>query len=108
MLVAGEVVEVEVRNVEVFGIFCSHHDQEILVLIPDISWVACFNSCRQFAEPGDRFFVKILNVDSNTGKVAASLKALHPDPWVAGLLKLGAIHRARVVRRVEKADRCND
>jgi predicted RNA-binding protein with RPS1 domain len=108
MLVAGQVVEVEVRTVAVFGVFCAHGEQELLVLIPEMSSVAYFNSCHQFAEPGDRLTVKVIHVDPATGKAAASVRALYPDPWPAGLLAPGSEHQARVVRYVEKADRCAD
>jgi predicted RNA-binding protein with RPS1 domain len=108
MLAIGDVVEVEVRTVAVFGIFCRHGEQEVLVLIPEISWVASFCSCKQFAEAADRLTVKITNVDAKTGKIAASIKALHPDPWASGDLSPGTEHNARVIRYVEKADRCND
>jgi predicted RNA-binding protein with RPS1 domain len=108
MLIAGQIVEVKVRAAAVFGIFCRYEEQDVLVLIPEISWIASFCSCHQFAEPGDRFTVQILHVDSATGKIAASIKALYPDPWTGGLLAPGKEHRARVVRYVEKADRCKD
>lgn len=71
MLTTGQVVEVEVRTVAVFGVFCRHEDQEILVLIPEISWIASFSSCHQFAEPGDRWTVKIIHGDVGTGKISA-------------------------------------
>jgi ribosomal protein S1 len=108
MLEIGDVVEVEVRTVAVFGVFCRHGEQEVLVLIPEISWVASFCSCEQFVDPGDRLTVKIIHVDMRTGKVSASIKALYPDPWTGGELAPDVEHRARVVRHVEKADRCTD
>lgn len=108
MLNAGEVVEVEVRTVAVFGVFCRHGEEEILVLIPETSWVASFCSCEQFARSGDRLTVKIIHVDASKGKISASIKALHPDPWATGELAPGIEHQARVVRYVEKADRCMD
>jgi ribosomal protein S1 len=108
MLAIGDVIEVEVRTVAVFGLFCRHEEQEVLILIPETSWVTSFCSCEQFAEPGDRFPVKIIHVDGPAGRIAASIKALHSDPWASGAFKPGTEHRARVVRYVEKADRCND
>jgi predicted RNA-binding protein with RPS1 domain len=108
MLAAGDVVEVEVRTVAVFGVFCRCEEQEVLVLIPETSWVASFCSCEQFAKPGDRLTVKIIHVDARTRKIAASIKALYPDPWTSGELAPGSEHQARVVRYVEKADRCMD
>jgi hypothetical protein len=108
MLASGQIVEVEVRAVAVFGLFCQYEEQEVLVLIPETSWVASYCSCQQFAAPGDRLTVKIIHVDAGRGKISASVKALHPDPWPGGLLTPGTEHRARVLRFVESADRCGD
>jgi predicted RNA-binding protein with RPS1 domain len=108
MLATGQIIEVEVQPVAVFGLFCRHEEQDVLVLIPETSWIASFCSCQQFAEPGERLTVKVLHVDASTGKVSASIKGLYPDPWAGGLLAPGTEHQARVVRFVEKADRCND
>jgi predicted RNA-binding protein with RPS1 domain len=108
MLVAGEIIDVEVQTVAGFGLFCRCGEQEVVVLIPETSWVASYCSCQQFAAPRDRFQVKVLHADVDTGKVSASVKALHPDPWRGGLLAPGTEHQARVVRFVESADRCGD
>lgn len=106
MVAAGDIIDVEVQTVAVFGLFCRYGEQDVLVLLPEISWVASYCSCEQFAAPGDRFRVKVLHADVDTGKVSASLKAPHPDPWSVGLLTPGTEYRARVVRFVESADRC--
>ena len=98
----------EVTNVQVFGVFCRHHDQDLLVRIPETSWIASASSCQQFAQPGDTLTVKILHVDSESGKIAATIKGRHPDPWETDQLDAGCRYTARVVRRVEKSDRCND
>jgi predicted RNA-binding protein with RPS1 domain len=108
MLAASQIIEVEVQTVAVFGVFCRHKDQDLLVLIPETSWIAAFDSCHQFAEPGDRFIVKIIHVDVESGRVSASIKAVHPDPWAGSQLAPGTDHQARVVRYAEKADRCGD
>jgi len=106
MLAPGDILEVEVRTVAVFGLFCRAGEQEVLVLIPEISWVASFSSCLQFAAPGDRFRVRVLHADAESGKLSAGIKAMHPDPWPTGRLEPGTVHEARVVRRIENADRC--
>ncbi len=105
-LAIGQVVEVEVQRVEVYGAFCRSGNQEILLLIPETSWIASFCSTRQFTAPGDRLVVKILHVDPLTGKTSATLRGMHPDPWPDGSLTPGREHLARVVRFVSEADRC--
>ncbi|MFL5340746.1 MAG: S1 RNA-binding domain-containing protein [Gemmataceae bacterium] len=108
MIATGQIVEVEVQTVAVFGLFCRHDGQDVLVRIPETSWVASYCSCHQFAAPGDRLTVKVIHVDVNSGEVSASITALHPNPWPDGLLAAGTEHQARVVRFVESADRCGD
>lgn len=105
MFLPGQVVEVEVQTVAVFGAFCRSQDREVLLLIPETSWVASYCSCDQFTGPGDRHTVRILNVDPNSGQASATIRGLHPDPWADGSLAPGWEHLARVVRRVEAADR---
>jgi ribosomal protein S1 len=106
MLIPGQVVEVEVQRVAVFGAFCRCRDQEVLLPIPETSWVASYCSCDQFTEPGDRLTVKILYVDPNTGQASATVRGLHPNPWEDGNLVPGREYFARVIRPVEAADRC--
>jgi predicted RNA-binding protein with RPS1 domain len=108
MVEAGDILDVEVRSVAVFGLFCSAGEQEVLVLIPETSWVASYCSCLQFAAEGDRFRVQVLHADAASGKVSASLKAIHPDPWPSGRLAVGTMLQARVVRAIESADRCGN
>ena len=107
----GDVVRVVVRKTEVFGLFCSHGAHEILVLIPENSWIPSFASCKQVAEVGDELEVKIINIDKDRNKIAGSLRAIHPenDPWGGKWqLKVGDVLEATVVRWVEKADRCGN
>jgi hypothetical protein len=103
----GQIVEAEVEMVTVFGLFCRCAGRVALVLIPETSWIASFSSCDQFAAPGDRFAVKILHMD-RAGRIAASIRIIHPNPWPAGRLEVGAVFQARVVRFVPAADRCAD
>lgn len=108
MLKVGDVVDAEVTNVQVFGIFCRHRGEELLVLIPETSWIASACSCKQFAEPGDTLTARILNVDAESRKIAATIKGRHPNPWETDQLDVGRRYSARIVRYVEKSDRCND
>ena len=107
----GDVVRAVVRKTAVFGLFCEYGTHEILVLIPEISWIPSFASCEQVAAVGDELEVKIVHIDRERNKIAGSLVALHPesDPWHgAWQLGVGDVLDATVVRWVEKADRCGD
>jgi hypothetical protein len=105
----GDVVLAVVRRTAVFGLFCEYGKHEILVLIPEISWIPSFASCEQMAAVGDELEVKIIHIDRERNKIAGSLVALHPenDPWHGTWqLGVGDVLNATVVRWVEKADRC--
>jgi hypothetical protein len=107
----GDVVRAVVRKTAVFGLFCEYGTHEILVLIPEISWIPWFASCEQVAALGDELEVKIVHIDRQRNKIAGSVRALHPesDPWHgAWRLGVGDVLYATVVRWVEKADRCGD
>jgi ribosomal protein S1 len=79
----GDIVRARVRQTAVFGLFCEYRTHEILVLIPEISWIPSFASCEQVAAVGDELEVKIVHIDRERNKIAGSLVALHPesDPW---------------------------
>jgi hypothetical protein len=75
----GDVVRAVVRKIAVFGLFCEYGTHEILVLIPEISWIPSFASCEQVAEVGDQLKVKIVHIDQERNKIAGSVRALHPE-----------------------------
>ena len=104
----GQVVDVIVTSVQVFGLFCQYDgDTDLLVLIPEISWTASFCSCKQIADVGDSITVRILAVDESSGKIAGSIRQRHPDPWKTDALNAGQSYTANVLRHVETADRCD-
>jgi S1 RNA binding domain len=107
----GDVVRAIVRKTAVFGLFCEYGRHEILVLIPEISWIPSFASCEQVAAVGDELEVKIVHIDKDSNQIAGSLRAIHPEnnPWGgAWQLGVGDVLDATVVRWVERADRCGD
>jgi len=106
MLNVGDIIDVEVQSVREFGIFCRFGNDTIVVLIPDVSWIASFNSCEQFAVVGDVLTVKVQLVNHEKGAIGASIKGLNPNPWEADQLRPGDEHEVRVVRIVANADRC--
>ena len=108
MLNSGDIVTAEVQAVHVFGMFCVYDRQEIQVLIPEISWIASFNSCVQFASPGDQLQVKIIHIDAAGGRIAGTIKRMYADPWESNPLEVGTIFSSKVIRRVDQADRCNE
>ena len=99
------------RKTAVFGLFCECGTHEVLVLIPEISWIPSFASCEQVAAVGDELEVEVIHIDKDRKKIAGSVRAIYPesDPWKgAWQLGEGDVVEATVVRWVEKADRCGN
>src|SRR5581483_276211 len=97
---SGDVIRAVVRKKEVFGLFCDYGTYEILVLIPEISWIPSFNSCEQVATVNDELEVKIVHVDREHNKFVDSIRAIYPenDPWSgAWQLGVGDVFEATVV-----------
>jgi len=108
MLERGDIVEATVKHTAVFGLFCEAGSTDILVRIPELSWIASFNSAEQFAAVGDSIRAKIVVADKKGGQVSASVRAIHPDPWEDDELEVGQTFTATVFRRVPCADRCRE
>jgi ribosomal protein S1 len=83
VLPIGEVVRGTVTRAEVYGLYLSCRGHETLVLIPDLAWVPVARDCRDFAQVGDEFDVKVLLFNEETGTYRGSIKDAHPedDPW---------------------------
>jgi hypothetical protein len=65
MLNPGDVVWAVVRKTAVFGLFCAYGTHELLVLIPEVSWIPSFASCEQVAAVGDELEVQIVHIDAD-------------------------------------------
>jgi len=84
----GDVVEAKVTGVVPFGAFAKFtitkesesHDIEGLIHISEIAWEKVEDP-NQYMKNGDQIKVKIIGIDSNTGKLTLSIKQLLPDPW---------------------------
>jgi ribosomal protein S1 len=83
MLSVGDVVRAKVKRTEVYGVYLTSQGREILILIPDVAWVPVVRDCRDFAQPGDEFDVKILGLNEQDGIYKGSIKDARPedDPW---------------------------
>lgn len=103
----GQKIEVIVTKSETFGLFAKYSEYEVIVLIPETSWIASFNSCKQFASINDIFIIKIINVDAKKKQIHGSIKQVHENPWEKDLLKEGAIVDVKVLKYVDCSDRCN-
>jgi hypothetical protein len=108
-LKTGDVVRAVVRKTAVYGLFCEYKVHEILVLIPEVSWIPSFASCEQVADVGDEFEVKIVHFNRDRNQFVGSVRAVNPgnNPW-DGEWRLGVddVLEATVLRWVEEADRC--
>ena len=87
-LTVGESIQAAITGVVPFGAFAKlniekdgeKHDIEGLIHISEIAWEKVEDP-GQYLKVGDSVKVKIIGVDSETGKLTLSLKQLLPDPW---------------------------
>ena len=87
-LTVGVSIQAAITGVVPFGAFAKlniekdgeKHDIEGLIHISEIAWEKVEDP-GQYLKVGDSVKVKIIGVDSETGKLTLSLKQLLPDPW---------------------------
>lgn len=87
-LTVGESIQASITGVVPFGAFArltltkdgQEHAVEGLIHISEIAWEKV-DDPSQYLKVGDSVKVKVIGVDSQTGKLTLSLKQLLPDPW---------------------------
>ena len=87
-LKVGENVQATITGVVPFGAFAKitvtkdkkDHEVEGLIHISEIAWEKV-EDMNQYLKTGDSVKVKVVSVDTATGKLTLSLKQLLPDPW---------------------------
>jgi small subunit ribosomal protein S1 len=88
MVNVGDTVQATITGVVPFGAFAKFtitkndepHDIEGLIHISEIAWEKV-EKLEQYVKTGDTLKVKIIGIDSESGKLTLSLKQLLPDPW---------------------------
>ena len=108
MIKLYSIIKVTVKRPEVFGLFCEYNGNEVLLLIPETSWVASYCSCVQYAQKGDILKVEVIAVDEETKKYSISVRSMYPDPWEDNSFEVGKTYKAKIIRYVTEADRLND
>lgn len=84
----GDTVQAAITGVVPFGAFAKFsitkdeksQDVEGLIHISEIAWEKVEDP-NQYLKSGDSVKVKVIGVDTETGKLTLSLKQLLPDPW---------------------------
>lgn len=76
----GDTVEGEVKNITDYGLFVDIGGINGLVHISNISWGPVRHPSEKYSV-GDRFNVKILDIDAENKKISLGIKQLFPDPW---------------------------
>ncbi len=78
---AGQIYDGTVTNLTNFGAFIDLGGVEGLIHISELSWSRVIHPS-QILQPDQAVRVKVLNVDSENGRVALSLKQLKENPWL--------------------------
>ncbi|MCL4360196.1 S1 RNA-binding domain-containing protein [Patescibacteria group bacterium] len=89
LLKVDDTVQAAVTGIVPFGVFARIHvirkdgtteEVEGLIHISEIAWEKVGDP-GQYLKTGDSIKVKIIGLDTQTGKITLSLKQLLPDPW---------------------------
>jgi small subunit ribosomal protein S1 len=97
-LTVGQTIEGTITEVTDFGAFVKLNDSlDGLIHSSEIDW-KFVEDPRQILHPGDPVTAKIISLDG--GRVALSLKALRPDPWltVEESFKVGQKVRGKAIK----------
>jgi small subunit ribosomal protein S1 len=76
----SDVCSGQVTNLCDFGVFVDLGGVEGLIHISELSWGRVGHP-HDILSRGENIEVYVMNVDQEQGRVALSLKRLHPDPW---------------------------
>lgn len=77
----GEVYEAKVRSIMPYGAFCEIlPGKDGLLHISELSWERVEDMEKSGLKEGDKIEVKLVDIDSKTGKLKLSRKALMPRP----------------------------
>lgn len=81
-LEAGQIRRGRISQITSFGLFVNLGGLDGLVHISELSWGRIEDPAEIF-RPGQRIKVRVLSVDHERQRIALSIKALVPDPWIA-------------------------
>jgi small subunit ribosomal protein S1 len=76
----GQVREGVVKNITDFGVFIDLGGVDGLLHITDMSW-GRISHPSELVALGDKINVKIIDFDTNTGRISLGMKQLTPYPW---------------------------
>jgi len=79
----GDTIQVKVRNITPFGVFCELPDSGVegLLHISEVDWKNPHPDLPSLFKKGDTIKVKIILIDTARRKVSLSVKQLEPSPW---------------------------
>jgi len=80
-LAVGMEVTVEVKSIRNFGVFVDLGGVDGLIPVSEISWDRSVNPV-DILSLGQNITAKIISLDWDNNRLALSLKAMQPDPWV--------------------------
>lgn len=101
-LAPGDCVTGHVTNLCNFGAFIDLGGLEGLIHISELSWGRVSHPA-DMLKRGQEVKAYVLNVDRENGRIALSLKRLHPDPWatVAERYKIGQLVTGTITNVVD-------
>lgn len=97
----GDVCAGTVTNLTTFGAFVDLGGVEGLIHISELSWDRVRHP-GDVLQPGQEVHIHVIGVNAQEGRIALSLKQMHPDPWsgVASRYRVGDIIEGTVTNVV--------
>lgn len=77
---AGDIIEGTITNICEFGAFVDIGGLEGLIHISELSWGRVRHPA-DLLERDQKVTAYVIEINPNAGRIALSLKRLHPDPW---------------------------
>ena len=95
----GDIVEVTVKKIESYGIFCSIESLDCLLHSSCVSHLKISNLSDMFKE-GEKIKVKIIEIDIEKMRMSLSIKDMMPDPFdtIKDKFKIGNEYEVKIVK----------
>ena len=97
--------EAIVQSITNFGLFVELEEGvEGLLHISDLSWTKKYNHPKEFAAPGDKIEVVVLEIDTENRRLSLGHKQLEEDPWdtFESIFLPDSYHEATITKHEDK------
>ena len=95
----GDIVDGTVSKISKYGLFVTINGFNALVHKSELSWTQKDPEPESFAKIGDTLKVRIVSLDRENKKIAASVREVYDDPWKTIEIKPGDVFEATITNK---------